>query len=131
MRGHGLGCPGIDGAGVIGVEVVDQQPECAVFKSQSFAQWRELLEGTDTCFAPVLTPGEAPGHPHNVERGTFVEVDGVVQPAPAPRFTRTPPGPLRSSSDGDDTADVLAGWGLDRSDVAGLLPYGDATTGAV
>ena len=103
----------------------------AVFKSRSFAQWRELLEGTDTCFAPVLTPGEAPGHPHNVERGTFVEVDGVVQPAQAPRFSRTPPGPLRSSSDGDDTADVLAGWGLDRSDVAGLLPYGDATTGAV
>ena len=64
----------------------------AVFKSRSFAQWRELLEGTDTCFAPVLTPGEAPGHPHNVERGTFVEVDGVVQPAQAPRFSRTPPG---------------------------------------
>src|SRR5450756_1238812 len=64
-----------------------------VFKTRRFDEWRELLEGTQTCFAPVLTLAEAPAHPHNVERGTFVEVDGVVQPAPAPRFSRTPPGP--------------------------------------
>jgi alpha-methylacyl-CoA racemase len=64
----------------------------AVFKGKTLAQWSDLLEGTDTCFAPVLTLDEAPRHPHNVARGTFVEVDGITQPAPAPRFSRTPAG---------------------------------------
>ena len=64
----------------------------AVFKGETLAHWRDLLEGTDTCFAPVLTLDEAPAHPHNVARGTFIEVDGITQPAPAPRFSRTPAG---------------------------------------
>jgi len=62
----------------------------AVFRGKTLDEWRALLEGTDTCFAPVLTMAEAPHHPHNVARGTFIEVDGVPQPAPAPRFSRTP-----------------------------------------
>jgi alpha-methylacyl-CoA racemase len=64
----------------------------AVFKGKPLREWRALLEGTDTCFAPVLTLAEAPDHPHSRARGTFIEVDGVVQPAPAPRFSRTPAG---------------------------------------
>jgi alpha-methylacyl-CoA racemase len=64
----------------------------AVFRGRTLEQWCDLLDGTDTCFAPVLTLAEAPLHPHNRARGTFVEVDGVVQPAPAPRFSRTPLG---------------------------------------
>jgi alpha-methylacyl-CoA racemase len=67
----------------------------AVFKGRTLDEWRALLEGIDTCFAPVLTMAEAPYHPHNVARGTFIEVDGVVQPAPAPRFSRTPAAGMR------------------------------------
>ncbi|MCZ7600012.1 MAG: CoA transferase [Gammaproteobacteria bacterium] len=62
----------------------------ALFKQKTRAEWCELLEGSDVCFAPVLSLMEAPDHPHNRARGTFVEHDGVIQPAPAPRFTRTP-----------------------------------------
>ena len=61
------------------------------FKTRTRDQWCELLEGTDVCFAPVLDFGEAPQHPHLKARGTFVEVDGVTQPAPAPRFSRSVP----------------------------------------
>jgi alpha-methylacyl-CoA racemase len=82
-----------------------------VFRAKRFDEWRELLEGTQTCFAPVLTLAEAPNHPHNVERGTFVEVDGVVQPAPAPRFSRTPPGPPGAVTAAKDTAEeVIERW---------------------
>ena len=65
------------------------------------AQWCEIIDGTDVCFAPVLDLDEAPKHPHNAARKTFVEVGGVVQPAPAPRFSRTEPevqGPPEGSS---------------------------------
>ncbi|MFQ5947968.1 MAG: CaiB/BaiF CoA transferase family protein, partial [Acidimicrobiia bacterium] len=63
----------------------------AVFKSKTRDEWTALLEGTDVCFAPVLSMAEAPQHPHNRSRGTFVEVQGVLQPAPAQRFSRTKP----------------------------------------
>lgn len=59
------------------------------FKTRTRDEWCALLEGSDACFAPVLTADEAPGHPHLVARGTFVEVEGVMQPAPAPRFSRS------------------------------------------
>ncbi|MND92440.1 E-cinnamoyl-CoA:R-phenyllactate CoA transferase [compost metagenome] len=82
------------------------------FAGKTRAQWCELLEGTDVCFAPVLSFTEAPQHPHLKARGTFVEVDGVVQPAPAPRFSRTqsalPTAPQAASVAGIDAA--LAGW---------------------
>ena len=61
-----------------------------VFKTKTRAEWCAIMEGTDVCFAPVLSLSEAPQHPHMAERKIFVEVDGVVQPAPAPRFSRTP-----------------------------------------
>jgi alpha-methylacyl-CoA racemase len=61
-----------------------------IFLGKSRDEWRELLEGSDVCFAPVLGLAEAPKHPHNVARGTFIEAAGIVQPAPAPRFSGTP-----------------------------------------
>jgi alpha-methylacyl-CoA racemase len=84
-----------------------------VFKSKTRDQWCALMEGTDICFAPVLSLAEAPEHPHNVDRGTFVVRDGVLQPAPAPRFSRTkaeirrpPPAP------GEHTDEILNDWGI-------------------
>ena len=61
-----------------------------VFKSKSRADWCKIMEGTDICFAPILTMEEAPKHPHMAARQVFVERHGVTQPAPAPRFSRTP-----------------------------------------
>lgn len=86
------------------------------FRTRSRAEWSALLEGTDVCFAPVLSFAEAPEHPHLRARGTFVEVDGVVQPAPAPRFSRTiPPVPRAPSAAPDtDPAVLLAEWGRTR-----------------
>jgi len=82
-------------------------------KTRTRDEWCRLLEGTDACFAPVLDPAEAPDHPHNRARGTFVEIDGVVQPAPAPRFSRTGadlPSPPRQP--GQDTDAILAAWAI-------------------
>lgn len=82
------------------------------FAQHPRAHWCELLEGTDVCFAPVLSFAQAPAHPHLKARGTFVEVDGVVQPAPAPRFSRTPSAlptpPQKASIAGIN--DALADW---------------------
>jgi alpha-methylacyl-CoA racemase len=82
-----------------------------IFLTKTRDEWCSLLEYTDACFAPVLTPLEAPTHPHNVERGTFVEIDGMVQPGPAPRFSRTP-GAVQGASvpPGQDTEAVLSEW---------------------
>jgi alpha-methylacyl-CoA racemase len=95
------------------------------FAGRPLAEWSRLFEGTSVCFAPVLTLDEAPAHPHNAERGTFVEVDGVVQPAPAPRFSRTPPPPTTPPSPaGEHTAQVLVDWGLTAADVEALIGSG-------
>lgn len=83
----------------------------AAVVAKTQAEWTALLEGTDVCYAPVLTMGEAPTHPHNAARGTFVDVQGLVQPAPAPRFSRTPSaiqGP--AAQPGQNTAEILADW---------------------
>lgn len=85
----------------------------AIIKTKTRDEWTALMEGTDVCFAPVLTMGEAPSHPHNVARGTFTTIDNVVQPAPAPRFSRTPSaiqGP--AAAPGAHTEEVLSGWGI-------------------
>lgn len=84
-----------------------------VFRTRKRAEWVTLLEGTDVCFGPVLDFDEAPLHPHNEVRGTFVTVDGVVQPAPAPRFSRTPARqPTRPSAVGADSEAVSDDWGV-------------------
>jgi alpha-methylacyl-CoA racemase len=90
----------------------------AVFAQKTRAQWCEIMEGTDICFAPVLTLDEAYEHPHNQARQTIVEIDGVKQPNVAPRFSRTKPeiqGPAPRA--GQHTEDILKDWGLgDRID---------------
>jgi alpha-methylacyl-CoA racemase len=97
----------------------------AVFKTKTRAQWCELMEGTDVCFAPVLSLREAPEHPHNVARGTFVEVGGVVQPAPAPRFSRTPAAVQRPPAhDGQHTHEVLGDWGFSADEIENLRQSG-------
>ena len=96
-----------------------------VFKQKTRDEWCESMEGTDVCFAPVLSIFEAPDHPHNKARGTFVELDGVMQPAPAPRFSRTAAeisGPARVP--GEDTAAVLADAGFGESEIAELVSGG-------
>ncbi|WP_020655648.1 CaiB/BaiF CoA transferase family protein [Massilia niastensis] len=90
-----------------------------LFASRTRDEWCRLLEGSDACFAPVLDMAEAPLHPHNAARATFVEVDGVTQPAPAPRFSRTPAATPRPAA-ADDGAAILADWGFE-ADAIGTL----------
>jgi alpha-methylacyl-CoA racemase len=91
----------------------------ALFKTRTRDEWCEVLEGTDVCFAPVLNLSEAPGHAHNVARQTFVEIDGVVQPAPAPRFSRTPSKIQKApSKHGADTQAVLRDWQFSAEEIA-------------
>ena len=97
----------------------------AVFKTRTRDQWCEIMEGSDVCFAPVLSILEAPGHPHNKHRGTFVEVEGVTQPAPAPRFSRTETQTPRSArAAGQDTRSVLADIGMTTEEVGALEERG-------
>jgi alpha-methylacyl-CoA racemase len=95
------------------------------FRQRTSAEWRERLEGTDACFAPVLSLEEAAAHPHNVARRTFVEVDGVLQNAPAPRFERTPAKePQAPHRSGEDTQTVLRDLGFSADEVAQLHAAG-------
>jgi alpha-methylacyl-CoA racemase len=97
----------------------------AVFRTRTRDEWCALMEHTDVCFAPVLSFGEAPEHPHNVARRTFVSVAGHVQPAPAPRFSRTPAAIQRPPAHvGQHTAEVLAEYGFDTAEVAKLRDAG-------
>ncbi|MEI8305085.1 MAG: CaiB/BaiF CoA-transferase family protein [Burkholderiales bacterium] len=96
-----------------------------MFRTRTRDEWCALLEGSDACFAPVLDWDEAPGHPHNQARGTFVDVAGVMQPAPAPRFSRTPPAtPVAPSAAGADTDAVLRDWGFDAAALGALRGAG-------
>jgi alpha-methylacyl-CoA racemase len=96
-----------------------------VFKTRTRDHWCSLLEGTDVCFAPVLSVQEAMTHPHNVARGTFIEVGGVPQNAPAPRFSRSKPGPPNAGRlPGADTVAVLCEAGLSAADIEGLRAAG-------
>jgi len=96
-----------------------------LFKTRTRAEWCTLLEGTDACFAPVLTMEEAPRHPHNVARDSFVEVGGVVQPAPAPRFSRTPAArPTPPQDIGADAPAVLESWGIAQERIQTLCASG-------
>jgi alpha-methylacyl-CoA racemase len=95
------------------------------FAERTRDEWCAVLEGSDCCFAPVLDPTEAPEHPHLKARGTFVEAFGILQPAPAPRFSRTPgsigAAPARP---GQHTVEVLLDWGFPRSEVTELEQSG-------
>lgn len=97
----------------------------AVFLRETRDRWCELLQDTDACIAPVLDWDEAPEHPHNVARETFIKVDGVVQPAPAPRLSRTP-GAIRSSAAHSqvNTMEVLAGLGFPSDRISALRAAG-------
>ena len=90
-----------------------KQKIMAVFKTKTRDEWCEIMEGTDICFAPVLSMSEAPSHKHNVDRQTFVEIEGVVQPAPAPRFSATP-GAIqgRPAGLGEHSGEILKDWGI-------------------
>ena len=89
------------------------------FRQKTRDQWCEILEAHDACFAPVLSFGEAPLHRHNRARKTFVEADGVTQPAPAPRFSRTPGAISRGAPlPGEGAAALLSEWGFDSSAIA-------------
>jgi len=92
-----------------------------VFKAKTRAQWCELMEGSDVCFAPVLSIFEAPDHPHNIHRGTFVTVDGVMQPAPAPRFSRTEAEVAHGArAPGEDSELVLKQYGFSDMEIERL-----------
>lgn len=92
-----------------------------IIRTKTRDEWCAIMENTDVCFAPVLSMSEAPSHPHNVARGTFTEVKGVVQPAPAPRFSRTP-GAIQCppAHPGQHTDEALADWGFSAADIAKL-----------
>ena len=96
-----------------------------IFLTKTRDEWCALMENTDICFAPVLSLSEAPDYAHNRERGSFVDVDGVMHPAPAPRFSATPssiksPTPVT----GVHTDEVLADWGISADKVAALKASG-------
>ncbi|HEY2071395.1 MAG TPA: CaiB/BaiF CoA-transferase family protein [Rhizomicrobium sp.] len=95
----------------------------AVLKTKTRDEWDAIMLGSDVCYAPVLSLAEAPKHPHNQARQTFVEVDGVTQPAPAPRFSRTAP-EVRSVTQTIDNEDALSGWGFSGGEIAALRDAG-------
>jgi alpha-methylacyl-CoA racemase len=100
----------------------------ARIKTKTAKEWCDLMEGTDVCFAPVLDLDEAPKHPHNVARQAFVELEGVVQSAPAPRFSRTPTSvQFAPVAAGSDTGTVLTELGFGESDIAALRAKGALT----
>src|SRR5579884_1172410 len=98
-----------------------QQRLARIFKTKTRAEWTAIMEQTDICFAPVLRMSEAIRHPHNVQRGSFVEIDGIAQPGPAPRFLGTPTAvqgpPARA---GEHTNEILRDWGFAAAEIADL-----------
>ena len=100
-----------------------------VIKQKTQAQWCEIMEGTDVCFAPVLTMTEATQHPHHIARNTFIDIAGVTQPAPAPRFSRTSPEtPTPPAHAGQHSTQILNEWGI--SNINELLASGAVVDGS-
>ena len=96
-----------------------------VMRTKTQAEWCALMETTDACFAPVLTMSEATRHPHNVHRRTFLDIDGLPQPAPAPRFSATSAAdPTSAEFPGASTTAVLRDWGIDAARIASLVAAG-------
>jgi alpha-methylacyl-CoA racemase len=121
---------GLTDAGLPGQHDRDGWPElrrrfAATFAGRTRADWEQVFAGTDACVSPVLSLAEAPVHPHARSREAFVEVNGVTQPAPAPRFGRTAASqPAAPPRPGADTDDVLTGLGLSAAEVSGLRARG-------
>jgi alpha-methylacyl-CoA racemase len=98
-----------------------QERLASIFKTKTRAEWTRIMEQTDICFAPVLRMSEALDHPHNRHRKSFVEVDGIAQPAPAPRFLGTPSQVQRPPARiGEHTGAVLKDWGFSSGEIAQL-----------
>jgi alpha-methylacyl-CoA racemase len=99
----------------------NKQAVAAAIATRTLDEWSAIFEGVDACVSPVLTPAEAVSHSHMAERSTFVDVDGLIQPGPAPRFSRTtistPVGPCFP---GEHTEEILAEAGLTASRIAEL-----------
>jgi alpha-methylacyl-CoA racemase len=102
-----------------------------LFRTKTRDAWCRIMEGSDVCFAPVLSMEEAPRHPHNRQRATFVEENGVIQPAPAPRFSRTPSAIQRPPArPGEHTEEALRDWGFSASDLERLRACGAIASAA-
>jgi alpha-methylacyl-CoA racemase len=115
-----LGLPYTDDEGPATRTVLEER-----FRAHDRQYWCDLLEGSDACFAPVLSMEQAPNHPHNVARGTFVRVGGQIQPAPAPRFSRSVPDlPTAPEAPGASGRAGLAEWGIDEQRIATLAASG-------
>jgi alpha-methylacyl-CoA racemase len=95
----------------------------AAIKTKTRDEWDAIMLGSDVCYAPVLSIAEAPKHPHNVARKTFVEVDGIMQPAPAPRFSRTEP-QIQGGPQGADNEGALSRWGFSKDEIDALSAAG-------
>ncbi len=99
----------------------------AAFGSRTQAEWVAVFDGSDACVAPVASLADAPDHPHNAARGTFIDVGGLIQPAPAPRFSRTPAGPpVPPVAPGASTGEVLAEVGFTEEQISSLRERGAA-----
>jgi len=97
----------------------------AAFGGRTQAEWAAVFDGSDACVAPVVSPADAPDHPHNAARGTFVDVGGLIQPASAPRFSRTPAGPpAPPQAAGASTAEVMASLGFTDQQITRLRDQG-------
>jgi alpha-methylacyl-CoA racemase len=108
-----------------------QERLARIFKTKTRAEWTEIMQQTDICFAPVLRMSEALRHPHNVSRESFVEIDGIAQPAPAPRFLGTPTRVQRPPARvGEHTDQVLRDWGFSVAEIAELHRSGGVASPA-
>jgi alpha-methylacyl-CoA racemase len=93
-----------------------------IFATKTRQEWSEIMEGSDACFAPVLSFAEAPHHPHNKGRGSFIELDGVLQPAPSPRFSRTVPIVGKPPPEfGADSETALRAWSIPDTKIRWLM----------
>jgi alpha-methylacyl-CoA racemase len=102
-----------------------KQRLAAVFAGRTRQEWEQVFAGSDACVTPVLSLTEAPSHPHHQARGTFVERDGIVQPAPGPRFSRTPGrNSRRPPAPGEHTGEALAAWGFPAAEISRLRAAG-------
>ena len=125
LQGLGLTDAGLPGQHDRAGWPVLRQRFAEVFAGRTRAEWEQVFAGTDACVSPVLSLAEAPAHPHALARNAFVEVGGIMQPAPAPRFERTAAAqPVAPPRPGADTDTVLAGLGLTPTDVADLRARG-------